>query len=172
MLRVALDRHDVDRFRLIRVHVDHEAEVARQIPAHFLPGVARIVTSQDIPVLLHEQDVWSRRVHRDVVNAVADLSVRVGDVVRPESSVDRLPGRATVVRPKCAGRRDGHEDSLGILRVLDDRVQTQAAASGLPLRPGAVAAQPRDLLPVLTPVGGAEERGVLDAGVHRVRVRQ
>ena len=41
MLRVALDRHDVDRLRLVRVNVDGEAEVGRQVAADFVPRCRR-----------------------------------------------------------------------------------------------------------------------------------
>ena len=57
VLRVALDRHDVDGFRLVRVDVDHEAEVGRQVAADLMPQLAGVVGAQDVPVLLHEQHV-------------------------------------------------------------------------------------------------------------------
>ena len=41
VLGVALDRHDVDRLRLVRVHVDHEAEIGRQVAADFAPQSRR-----------------------------------------------------------------------------------------------------------------------------------
>ena len=56
----------------------------------------------DVPVLLHEEDVGARGVHGDVVDAVADFGVGVGDVVGerpllmgfqvlPPSSVRKAP---------------------------------------------------------------------------------
>ena len=75
VLGVALDRHDVDRLRLVRVDGDREAEVGGQVPAHLLPGVAAVVAPHHVPVLLHEQRVGPRRVHRDPVDAMADLAV-------------------------------------------------------------------------------------------------
>ena len=79
MLGVARDRDDVDRVRLVGVHGDREAEVARQVAADLLPGVTAIVAAHHVPVLLHEQHIWARRVPRDPVDAVADLGLRVGD---------------------------------------------------------------------------------------------
>ena len=49
-------------------------------------------------------------------------------------------------------------------------MQAHAAGAGLPLRAGAVAAQAGELLPGLPAVGGAEQRGVFDSGVDRVRI--
>src|SRR2546430_9848707 len=42
-----------------------------------------------ISVLLHEEYVRARRVHGDVVNAVADLGIRVWDILGMQSLVDR-----------------------------------------------------------------------------------
>ena len=78
MLRIALDRHDVDRFRLVRVHVDRKAEVGGQVAADLVPRLAGVVAAHDVPVLLHEQHARTRPVHRDAVNAVTDLGGRVG----------------------------------------------------------------------------------------------
>src|SRR5947207_2664695 len=49
VLGVALDGDDVDGLRLVRVHVDREPEVARQIPAHLLPRYAGVVAAHDVP---------------------------------------------------------------------------------------------------------------------------
>src|SRR5439155_986368 len=54
-----LRKHDVDHVRLVRVHIDHESKVSRQISADLLPGLAGIVAAHHIPVLLHEQRAWA-----------------------------------------------------------------------------------------------------------------
>jgi hypothetical protein len=51
-------------------------------------------------------------------------------------------------------------------------VQAEAAGAGRPVRAGAMTAKPRHLLPRLPTVGRLEERGILDAGVDGVRIRQ
>ena len=48
-------------------------------------------------MFLHEQSVRARPVHRDPVNAVADLGSRIGDVLRREPAIDRLPRLAAVI---------------------------------------------------------------------------
>ena len=85
MLGVALDGDDVDRFRLVRMDVDDEAEVGRQIAADLLPRVAAVVGPHDVPVLLHEQRVRLRRVHRDAMHAVPDFGRRIGHVLRVQA---------------------------------------------------------------------------------------
>src|ERR1051326_8802580 len=99
---------------------------------------------------------------RDAVHAMADLGGGVGDVLRMESFVDRLPGGDAVVAAKRSGGGDGDEHSLGIAGIEKNRVQTQSAGARLPARSGAVAAEARKLAPGLPAVGGAEQRGVLD----------
>ena len=74
--------HDVDGLGLVGVDVDDEAEVGRQVAADLVPVVAGVVAAHDVPVLLHEQHVGARAVHGDAVDAVADLGVGVGDVLR------------------------------------------------------------------------------------------
>ena len=124
VFRVALDRHDVDGVRLVGVDVDGKAEVGRQIAADLAPGLAAVVAAHDVPVLLHEQHRGARRVHRDAVDAVADLGVRIGDVLGLQPAVDRPPGLAAVVGAKRAGGRDRDEDAF---RVRRDRGGSCAA---------------------------------------------
>ena len=49
VLGVALDGNDVDGFRLVRVNVDDEAEVGRQVAADFVPVVAGVVACASRP---------------------------------------------------------------------------------------------------------------------------
>ena len=91
MFRVAFDRHDVDGLRLVRVDLDREAEVGGQVAADFVPRLAGVVAAHDVPVLLHEQHSRARPVHRDAVDAVADLRSRVGNIERMQPAIDRLP---------------------------------------------------------------------------------
>src|SRR5207249_386148 len=79
VLGVALDGDHVDGLRLVGVDVYDETEVGGQVATDLAPGVATVVAAHHVPVLLHEQDVGPRRVHGHVVDAVADLGVRVGD---------------------------------------------------------------------------------------------
>src|SRR5438270_5016104 len=54
----------------------------------------------------------------------------------------------------------------------EDRVQAEPAGAGLPLLARLVTPERRQLLPRLAAVDGTEERRILDAGEHRVRIRQ
>ena len=110
--------------------------------------------------------------HRDAVNAMADLGIRVGDVLGLQPAVDRLPRLAAVVGAEGARGRDGDEDPAGVARIEKDRVQAQPAGARLPLGPGAVAAQSGEFLPRLPAVGRAEQGGVFHPGVDGVRIGQ
>src|SRR5437773_1422175 len=91
MLGIAFDRYDVNRFRLMRMHVDRKSEIARQIAADLMPRSARVIAAHHVPVLLHEQRVRTRRMHRDPMHAVTDLGVRVRNILRVQPAIDRLP---------------------------------------------------------------------------------
>ena len=170
VLVVALDRHDVDRLRLVGVHRDREAEVRGQVAADLTPLAARVVGAHHVPVLLHEQRVRPGRVLREAVHAVADLRVLVRDLVRAQALVDGRPRDAGIVAAERPRGRDGHVDPVLVGRVQDDRVQAQAARARLPRRAGRVLAQPGQLLPLLAAVRRPVQRRVLAARVHRVRV--
>src|SRR5580704_4302589 len=103
--------------------------------------------------------------HRDVVNAMTNLSIRIGDVRRSQSVVDRPPRLSTIICPERASRRDRNEDPAGITRVKNDRVQTHPAGARLPVRPRAMSPQPRKLLPVLSAILGPEQRSILHSGI-------
>ena len=107
--------------------------------------------------------------HRDAVNAVADLGVRVGNLFGPQSAVDRLPGLAGVVAPERARCRDGDEDPSGLARIEEDRVQAHAAGAWLP-KVTLGAAQSGKFLPGLAAVHGAEQGGVFRAGVDGIGI--
>ena len=121
-------------------------------------------------MLLHEEHAGPLRMHGDVVNAVADFGIGVGDVLRVQALVDRLPGLAAVVGAERACGGNGDVDSLGIAGIENDGVQAHAARARLPVRAGAVAAQAGEFLPVLAAVGGAEQRRILDARVDGVGI--
>jgi hypothetical protein len=171
VLGVALDRHDVDRLRLVGVHVDREAEVARQVAADLAPVVAGVVAAHHVPVLLHEEHVRPRRMHRDAVHAVADLGVRDRGCARSAAPVDRRHVCAAVVAAEAAGGGDGDGDALrfgGSSRIV---CRHMPPAPGCQCAPAAVA-QAGSSCQVCAAVGRAEERRVLDAGVDGVGIRQ
>src|SRR5947207_14115805 len=107
VLAVALDRDNVYRLRLVRMHVNRKTEVGGQIAADFFPVVARVVRAHHVPVLLHEEDARTLRMHSDVVYAVSDLGVGIGNVLRLQSPINRLPAFAAIVSAKCARGGDG-----------------------------------------------------------------
>jgi len=156
MLAVTFDRDNVNRLGFVRVHINHEAEIRRQVAADFFPVVAVIVGAHHVPVLLHEEHAGTLGVHSDMVDAVADLSFRIGNVLRAQPLVGRLPGFASIVGAECAGCGNGDPYPLSIARIENDRVQAHAAGTGLPLRTGAMAAQSWKLFPVLAAIGRAK----------------
>src|SRR6478672_13687795 len=147
MLRIALDRYDVNRFRLMRMNVDRKSEIAWQIAADLIPRTARVIAAHYIPMLLHEQRVWARRMHRDPMHTVTDLRVGIRDVLRVQPAIDWHPCLSAIVGAKRAGSRDCDGNSLGIIRIEKNGVQTHSACAGLPLRTGIVAPESCQFMP-------------------------
>ena len=133
MQRVALNRDDIDRLRIVRVNGDREAEVAGQIATDLAPVVAAVVAAHDVPVLLHVERVRPARMNRDIVHAVSNVGDRIGDVIGPQALVDRLPRPAAILGPECARRGDSADDAVFIRRIDDDRVQAQSAGARRPI---------------------------------------
>ena len=99
---------------------------------------------------------------------MTDLGIRVRNVLRTQSAVDRLPGLASVVTAECTRCRYRNVDPLRIARVQNDGVQAHAARARLPLGSGAMAAQSGKLLPVLSTVGCTKDRRVFHPGIDRI----
>src|SRR5258708_36455365 len=106
--------------------------------------------------------------HGDVVNAVAEFGVGIGNELRNQALVDRLPGFACVVGAERARGGNGDVDAIGVLLVENDGVETHAAGAGLPLGACTVAAQAGKFVPVLAAVGGFEKNRVFHARIDNV----
>src|SRR5256886_17624510 len=104
------------------------------------------------------------------MDAVPALGVGVGDVLRAQATVDRLPRLAGVVRAEGARGRDGDVHPPRIARIEQDCVEAHPAGARLPLGPGAVAPQPGELLPRLAAVVRAEQPRVFHPAAYRVRI--
>src|SRR5258708_29954044 len=102
-----------------------------------------------------------------MVNAVADLSIGVRNVLRLQSTVDRLPRLAAIVRTESARGGNGDPNPLRIFGIENDAVETHAARARLPVRARAVTAQARHFLPVLPALGGFENRRIFHARVNQ-----
>ena len=152
VLGVALDRDDVDGLGLVGVDADRESEVAGEIAADLRPVSARVVTAADVPMLLHKQRVRAGRMHREVVDAVTDLSLRVGEEAGTQAPGGNLPRRSLIVRAKRSrgGDRDVHAPR--VCRVDDDRVQAHATGPRSPLGGAGVSSKAGEFPPCLASV--------------------
>src|SRR5579872_2460210 len=101
-----------------------------------------------------------------MMNAVPDFRGRVGNVLRVQALIDRLPGLSPVVGPEGACRRDGDVNPPVIRRIENDGVQAHPARARLPCRSGAMAAQAGKFMPVLSAVRGAKQCSVFNTGVY------
>ena len=103
---------------------------------------------------------------------MANFSGRIGNVLGAQSFVDRFPRLAAVVGAKRAGGGDGDINSLLILRVDQDGMQSHATGARGPFWTGAVTTQTRHFVPGFAAIGGAKQCGIFDPGVNHVRIGQ
>src|SRR5438045_7460870 len=103
-------------------------------------------------MLLHEENVRPLRMHCDVMHAMADLRIRIGNVLRMQPAIDRFPALPAIVGPERACRRDRDENSLRIFRIEENTVEAHSARARLPARPALVSAHCRQLRPLLSAV--------------------
>src|SRR6476660_4789875 len=82
--------------------------------------------------------------------------------------VDWLPRRSAIIGSECACRRNGYINALRIAGIQNDRMKTHTARTGLPLRPGSVAAQSRKFAPRLAAIFGFEQRSIFYTGKNRL----
>ena len=106
----------------------------------------------------------------DAMHAMADFRVRIGNVLRVQPAIDRLPGFAAIIRAERARRRNRDENALRIFRIEQDRVQTHSARARLPFRAGAVLAQAGQLLPRFAAIRRFEKRGVFHARINVIGI--
>src|SRR5687768_6348619 len=133
----------------MRVHVDHESKVGGKISADLMPGLTCIIAAHHVPMLLHEQHMWTGVMHGDPMNTMSHLCSGVRNILGPESAIDWFPRLAPVVGAIAACRGNGYKHSFLIGWIDDNRVKAHAASTGRPLRPGYVAAQTCQFLPRL-----------------------
>ena len=136
------------------------------------PFIAAVISSHDVPVQLHEVRVGTRGIHREPMDAIADLGVGIGEVFGFQPAVDRLPCRSAIVGAKRSGSGDRHIDPLRIRWIKQNRVQTHASRPRSPLRSGAVSAQARQFVPVLPTVGGLKNRRIFHSRVDGIGIGQ
>src|SRR5438874_13841065 len=98
-------------------------------------------------MFLHEERVRFGWMHRDPMDAVPDFRVRIGNVLRMQTVVDRFPTYSGVVGSERARGRDRDENALRIFWIDQDRVQTHPACARLPFRPGIVLTETGKFVP-------------------------
>src|SRR5262249_47874725 len=112
-------------------------------------------------VVLDVEPAWRIGMAGDLVDALAELGKRVGREAGADAVVGRLERLAAIFAEVVAAGRDAEMDAVA---VAQDGVHAQAAVAGVPFARVLVVADAADHFPAIPAVGGAEERGRLDAG--------
>src|SRR5207237_9747426 len=106
--------------------------------------------------------------HCDPVDTMPELGLRIRDVLRPKTAVDRLPCLAPVVGSKGTGGGDRNKHAFGVRWVDHDRVKTQTAGAWLPVWSRAVSAQSGEFVPAVPSVSGPKDSRIFDSGINRI----
>ena len=169
MLGVALDRDDVDRFRLVRMDIDRESEIGGRLP---------LTSCQDSPAsslrMTSQCFCMNNTPGRDGCIAMrwtqcpTSASGSGISYWRLQSPLIGCQVWPRVIGPKCAGRRDRDENPLGPAGIQNDGVQAHAARARLPEMPLALRSPGSSCQ--VRPPSGPEQRGVLRPGVNGVWV--
>ena len=110
--------------------------------------------------------------HRDAMDAMADLCVWIRHVLRMQPVIDRFPRFSTVIGTERTCGRDRHEHSSSILRIEENCMQTHSTRARLPFRAGVVFSKTGQFVPRFAAVPRFEERGVFHAGVNMLGIMQ
>src|SRR5262245_42471971 len=105
-----------------------------------------------------------------MVNAMANLGILIGDVLRAQSAIDGFPARASIIGTECARGRDGDINPLRIAGIENDSVQAHTAGPWLPFGTCPMPTQSRELLPAAPTIGRAEQRSVFDSGIEGIGI--
>src|SRR5205807_8950643 len=103
---------------------DHgSANCARQTGVDGLPRVTAVLTSVHTEVILGIETLWSGRMHRHPVDALAEFrkALVLRKPVRLNPFVRRLPRRTAVGGPVDPGGGHGHHELLWVGGMRQDR---------------------------------------------------
>ena len=114
------------------------------------------------PVVLQEEPARVRGMMRDLVHALAELGVLVGQELRAHAMVARLPRDPAVVAPVGARRRDGDHHAPARLAVPDEGVQAEPSRPRLPALAVGMVKETLHRLPRVPGVARLEEARGLD----------
>src|SRR5262249_51268150 len=167
---VGLDGDDVRTIGIARMNDNGESKIGRDAVGDVLPVFAVIVRAIKTPVILQEKAFGMRRMHRNFVNALAELGIFVGQKHSADAAILCGPGLAAVAGAINAtrGNCDVHAPVVG--RIEHDRMQSEAAIAGHPSWTMRMIEKATDEEPSFARVAGFEERGRFDAAVENIRL--
>src|SRR5439155_12486558 len=166
--RRGLERNDVDRVGVVRMHDPGKAEVGGKSLADRSPRMAVIIAAQDTntrvvgktAVVLHVQPARHVRVASDLVHALTELDEGIGEETGADAFVSGRECRAAIFANVMAAGRD---TEMHTIPVAQDRVHAEPAVAGLPLAGVLVVGDARNQLPGIAAVIAPEQCGWLNA---------
>src|SRR5579864_3303707 len=117
-----------------------KAEGRGQAGFYAVPVPTAVLGAVHAAVILLIEAIGRTGGHHQAVHALAEFGVALvlGEKIGPGPAIAGLPGLAPVRGVEDTGRGDSDPDLPFIARMRHERVQDQAAAARLPLRPRSV----------------------------------
>src|SRR5258706_16305659 len=135
------------------MNCNRETEARRQLAlADIAPIFSGIICAIYATMILLEDLLWIARMHCHFVDTLAKFWELIRGKVCTHILVHRLPSRATVVGTIAARGRYGNVHAPWVGGVQQDRVQSQAACTGIPFSALWVIVEAFDNLPGLASI--------------------
>src|SRR5665213_378027 len=106
-----------------------------------------------------------------LVYTLPEFRVLVWQELGTDANVASAPVLTAIVGAIESGAGYGDAHAVRIAWIDNDRVETEAATTGLPFRPVGVVVKTLDEAPALTDVARFKKRGGFDSGIDDVRFR-
>ena len=121
-------------------------------------------------MILEENPFRPRRMHDDLVHALAEFRIPLGHVHNADATVARLPGAPAVFGGIDPAGRNGHVHPVRIPRVEQDGMQGQPSQPRHPARAVRMVEQAAHQRPGLAVITGFIKRRRFDAAIDDVRL--
>src|SRR5690242_13613155 len=153
---------------------ERKSEHGRKTLRDIDPRIAAVVAAINPGMILQVDAIGIFRVVTHLVRALGTKMRRVRRTVvtHDDALIAPRPRLAAVVAAISAGRRDTNNHALRIVRIGQNRMQTEPAESRHPVGTLRMVEQRVHWVKCLAAIVGAVERGGIDAGEHYVATDQ
>src|SRR4029077_17982496 len=171
---IGLERNQVSGIGAARMCDQRKSEHRRQTLRDIDPGIAAVVAAINAGMILQVDAIGIFRVVTHLVRALGTEMRRVRRTVvtHDDALIAPRPRLTAIVAAISAGRRNTNNHALRIMRIGQNRMQTESAESRHPVGPLGMVEQRVHWAKRLAAIVGAVERGGIDAREYHVATDQ